>query len=1384
MSKKSRLVIISLSLLVIVATGLLLILAKTGKLALLADVIRPKTVGELGNIAIQVRDPNHQKLSYEVAVNATRLSDNYHLPPQNTPNGDTAFNNLQLGNYQFYAQKDQTCQSAMYPKTIVAGQNPNLEIALNCSQTMDMFSVSGRVTKTDNSNLSGVGLTLSAGSGFYKTAETNSEGKYQIDNIPITSGLYGIDYKIKFEKADYQTQTKNFNQLGIPTGGWPLVGGSNYTAATIALAQNQTTTTLDFLIQDQDKKPLANISIIRDSTEEKTSNPSGSGQFKNIVFGNHQFLINGEGAANYNLNYQKNVSAEYQVAAEKDNQLIVTLYRGNDKLTVAGKVIDKETNRTLGSPTENINIIIAPLNGGIAESTNVKNQLFWPENSLIYNYSKVNFPYETSKTYFVKVELPPDSIYKEPARQEIKLNQEVKYDNNYNSYFAEVNFSLERNNNTYTIIIKDNKTKTPIAGAQIKILARSENRELNAMSNSLGKAYFYQYDIIQFHYFSDPEARISANGYVTKLILGSRIDDFNISDFDPWDIFANVPWTVFLNPKTASGTKISGLVKYKDQDRYLPVASAKISLWKDNPNNNPLQTTSANNDGFFELSNISPGSYYINTFHIDYLDTPRARAYIANLKSNESIEVVLFLQKYQQQLTINYPIIVLQSKSLKPLNNIKVTITHKGGQIEKNTSGDGRADFMLDLNQTITAKVEFRKQPNLPLETKEKQIKLPANFDDLNQQEIYQLFAYGIFIIPSESPDQNNLANLTIVAKNKRGQPISDLLVYISPNYTKWDSAIELTEEADFNLLPDVLYGVTSDLGKLIIPAGLSESLRYGVSSENLQDSLIKNLRFYLGDELKIDVYDATNKYDEVSKNLTITSKNQIFEIVLDEKNNSLGELTVNFIDYFGNTNWNAIISSNQPVFIIQKKQPDRSYQDLDLKPRSIENKKKNEEDSPKNAIIVASFTNLDSGNYRIFMPKVNYYSGSFDFDAKKDKKISISYCPENDLIKHFDNNIYYVFQNQEIKNWFNTNINFFIQLNQQIGKMKNQSSDIGRLVIFLKSGISNARADKYNPNCFQENQPVRIITYYKELLDWQIRYHRYDKIMATVAHEYGHLLYQKNFIDANNLFYKKWSGLFDWLKTQSFRQCVWDKIKDANVAVLPNSASGHPSDNDQEMFASFFSAYFSYHDRFHGIIRYHCQENSYCQNVLAYMWELFSENVGTVYGNDDLMFKPVGGKIGNANYSFEQIKRGQWMESNYNTLKFPQKVMIQFNRIIGPVANVFRWEEVQEKINAFNNWLDEQLRKLGLWNNTGTVTGTLKDQNGAVVLNTMIQIGPRVVKTRANGAFTALRVPEGSQDIIRVQFKNSTYPIASPQDKKIIVPKGGTINVEIVARR
>jgi len=429
------------------------------------------------------------------------------------------------------------------------------------------------------------------------------------------------------------------------------------------------------------------------------------------------------------------------------------------------------------------------------------------------------------------------------------------------------------------------------------------------------------------------------------------------------------------------------------------------------------------------------------------------------------------------------------------------------------------------------------------------------------------------------------------------------------------------------------------------------------------------------------------------------------------------------------------------------------------------------------------------TGYFRAGITGSRFKSGEELFDNTQDVDIAIGRfgCPfifEDDLIKRYPDNIVFVFEDETIYQTYQNNKSFFDELALKIRQLKNRSINFPLIINWDNFLFANAGAiETLSLKCLGM-EDVYSMHFSYSLLNWFLNQGLDEQVMAIIAHEYGHLTHAQLNLDNPN-FIKLWEKLFQNISSSSFKDCVWEAILDSNVALLPHRYAGHPWDNDGEMFASFFAAYFTNHERLHGIIKYHTQNGSSCQNTLSYMWQLFAEKVGQVYADDHLVFEPVGGKLGNANYTFSQIGQGNWMKEKYNKMGLVGKSIVQFSRIIGPFITQLSPENLRAKVGQLNDWTDRLLRRLGLWRNTGTLRGKLVDQNGESLAGFLIQIDAKTAITDSDGKFRMGRILEGSQKIIKIQKtkSNNLYQdkIISPSDKAVDIIKNQTKNIRII---
>ncbi|MCX6811853.1 MAG: hypothetical protein NT039_04135, partial [Candidatus Berkelbacteria bacterium] len=427
------------------------------------------------------------------------------------------------------------------------------------------------------------------------------------------------------------------------------------------------------------------------------------------------------------------------------------------------------------------------------------------------------------------------------------------------------------------------------------------------------------------------------------------------------------------------------------------------------------------------------------------------------------------------------------------------------------------------------------------------------------------------------------------------------------------------------------------------------------------------------------------------------------------------------------------------------------------------------------------AYKGLKAGTYRVSAPGLSS-SGSVYFDSVDDKVIYYGFCSQqtDSKIINAGDGIYLNISGEEAQNLYNTNKKIFDEIIIQIKSLKRKSKDVGNLLISVVDGEGAINASAIpiyiaNNSCFgiKDIQVMNVTTDY---IKWAAQQKRSDDITFTMAHEYGHLVYGM-FKKTDPNFSDKWYQLFEkiTLQSSSLTSCVWNAFKDGNVGMSPRSFGGHPGDDEDEMFASFYSSYFMYHDRLYGIIKYHVTPDSPCQNILKYMWQLFAENVGKVYSNDDQFFLPVGGKIGKTEYSWQQIISGVWIKENYDKLPTGQKASLQFQRYV--TSNLSRGASfLADKINQFNLYIDSLLAG----KDTGQAAGKIVDSKNNPIPNQVVRIGPKAEITDTNGNFTIDRIPVGINKVVIIKDDGHSYQIIYPLSDDVNIEKNKTTRVNI----
>jgi hypothetical protein len=250
--------------------------------------------------------------------------------------------------------------------------------------------------------------------------------------------------------------------------------------------------------------------------------------------------------------------------------------------------------------------------------------------------------------------------------------------------------------------------------------------------------------------------------------------------------------------------------------------------------------------------------------------------------------------------------------------------------------------------------------------------------------------------------------------------------------------------------------------------------------------------------------------------------------------------------------------------------------------------------------------------------------------------------CNSSDVVYSRQGDVTIVFENRAQQNEFSSLIPDLVAT---YNRLANQSKRSRPLIIYIGNlgGNINAYAHQEKVSCtgagIQEAREIDLLTGF---LRYMINLGTKGDIYKIFAHEYGHIVQFDSF-SGSGFFARQWSMIFNDLNANYYGPLVFDMMTDGNAMIAPNQFGGHPWDNNREMFASFFASYFKAHDRFDGIVRYHA--SGAAQNIMEYMWQLFAENVGEVYANDNSIYHPKGGRIGTHEYTISEIRSGAWKQ-------------------------------------------------------------------------------------------------------------------------------------------
>ena len=1262
-----------------------------------------------------------------------------------------------------------------------------------------VFSFHGKVVKqSDGSPMADVDVQVRHSDvGYSKTVKTNAAGEYAFTDYPINYNAFhqsnGDYYFARFSFAGYNQADKTLSQLAM----WPVVGasgiqpGSNYNLVNnIYMTVNTTTGIMYGSVKNVAGENIEGVTVkIR---EYQNINPPGSfskttvsakDNFKPAgITSDINYLISDipgiSGGKTYyvelinkptgyiwdtnNDNADDGISAVfigapsfiYGSQLKKDfilkNQSDYRAFVGNVSLRAMSTYHPQISVTITGQNL--INGEYADADGSTVFATSVTspvNDTDTGETQI--TYSKKQFPhfarYKLSFSANPSLSIPDDYAY---------FEDKDKRTANGISYFRK-DVIVNTNYSSMVVTVKNKVSNQAISGATISVLDPVCGPIITSVSDTDGNAFFagaftsYMNHEGRFANCSKPELVTEKSGFVKNLLY------FNYG----------ADQTVLLIPDPNDNkTHLYGTVFADYISLYKKIPKAKIKLWPGtNPSGNPTKTMETNNNGEFEFIDLQPGRYVIVAYKDGYLSTDSSTSYI-NIGVKGKVEISLVLGSPKIEGT-EFNLYVLDYLTLEGIKDAEVVIAPNGvGGYTVRTGSSGAAEtygIELGKSYTLTAKKDGI--------TGTSTVAIPTNYSLLSSAEKAAIQAkMVIYLNMGNVVDSYTDVTLKFIDTDSK-LPIANLPVkyfinslHSSKIYQDTPADATATTKADG----------TAKLKSDFTPSEDSLTQKFFADKTKFsEDEVIKIATDNFGGYQAIYKPIVISSVNSASKNCSVFNK--FCEITIELKNNPITTGVIEADIYEGFTTSRNPPNDNASENVALERYSQNGWADYPAQTANI-----------SRSIGTVTFSALPPGRYRAKITAPLIYGTEAIVTAAASFKSNIFLCSNSLSLKtvEFPNSIKLVFTDQRQLDRYNSHPEYYTPIAAIIARLKNTSKDPGPVVVVLSDDDEvNAFASEDSFNYCAGFEQTKLMTINEGIMNFYLQTGTIWELPGTVSHEYAHLIFPM----LRNLkpdFYRQFESIFRNLKkpeNSALADCVFDRISDGNVTQVVRNFGGHPADEPTEMFASFYDGYFFSHERLYGIIKYQSKEKSACQNINAYIWELFTEQIGIVYGNDHGLFLPVNNAISNTGYTFNDIKSGNWRQTIYNTLLYTDKARLQYNRIIAPVIKS-TYNAVSRAVISFNNIINSVLTNSGLLANAGTANITIRDKNNNPVPNLVVRVGPKIGITNSFGVVSVAGVPAGAQNIEKIQVIGTgiAYAITTPDGGKITIPIKGTASKTI----
>jgi hypothetical protein len=341
-----------------------------------------------------------------------------------------------------------------------------------------------------------------------------------------------------------------------------------------------------------------------------------------------------------------------------------------------------------------------------------------------------------------------------------------------------------------------------------------------------------------------------------------------------------------------------------------------------------------------------------------------------------------------------------------------------------------------------------------------------------------------------------------------------------------------------------------------------------------------------------------------------------------------------------------------------------------------------------------------------------------------------------------------------------------------------NINSDQLPPIYIVDSGLYNAFYSNED-DCPTKDAIVMTTKFLEEIIQ-KNGFMRNFEIVNTLTHELGHW-YDVNFLsgkEERKILETAYRTVVD-NNGKITMNCLFDRLTDSNVisSMLPG---GHPWDNDWELFASFFSAYFSASDKLKFIVD--SLPDGECKYTLIYLGKFFDQHVG----QKNLFDNYPATKLGIIPLSEKQITNGQYLNINYEKLSPKRRAQLQYKKIVSVLAIAKNFNRMMVALQSTNYYLN----KLWKWRSTGSVEVTVlasKVDGSSKPMKDVIVYAGTLCVTSTKGRCTLNDVGVGNQKLQLWDQKTasqlSAFSTDGNQIKKISIKKNQLGEITIYAK-